>query len=41
MKLTTYQESIKQKEIVKAVIFLAVGVMYLLWNIGQALISLF
>lgn len=41
MKLATYQDRNKQKEIIKAVIFLTVGVMYLLWNIGQALISLF
>jgi hypothetical protein len=41
MKLATHLDSIKQKEIVKTVIFLTVGVIYILWNAIQALIAIF
>lgn len=40
MKVTINKDSIEQKEIVKATIFLMVGVIYVLWNVGQALINL-
>jgi len=39
MKATIHRDSIKQKEIVKATIFLAVGLAYLLIKIGNYLIG--
>jgi DMSO reductase anchor subunit len=40
MKVSIHKDSIKQKEIVKASIFFAVGIIYILWNLGQALLNL-
>lgn len=40
MKATLNRDSIKQKEIVKATIFLTIGVIYLLWNLTQTLSSI-
>ena len=41
MKFRAYQDSVKQKEIIKAVIFLTIGGVYIGWNLGKALIAFF
>ena len=40
MKVTIHKDSIKQKEIVKASIFFTIGMIYILWNVGQELFNL-
>lgn len=39
MKVTINKNSIEQKEIVKATIFLMIGAIYALWNLSQTLIN--
>lgn len=39
MKATMYKDSLKQKEIVKAAIFLAIGLAYLLIKMGTLMIG--
>ncbi|MDB4292364.1 hypothetical protein N9954_03095 [Maribacter sp.] len=40
MKVTIHAKSIEQKEIVKTTIFLTVGVIYLLFKIGNSFVGL-